>query len=300
MGGPVDSTFTVRSELVKDVALNEMPASLTVNGASHGLTAAEVGPANPTGSAFASDLNSIEISGGGTNALGNADQFAFFHRTVEGDFDARVRVRAIVGSDRLESYAKALLVARETAAAGSAGVLVFATTPTPGDDSTGTTIRNASGAQAAALGSVLVPNGIPSAWLRITRTGNAFTTYRGTDGTTWTAFGTTNLALSSSMLVGMGANSHRGGRVVTAVFGDFSIIQAPAQPTILNPTYAGGSFSGSFQTQNGFSYRVVYKDDLSAATWSLLTTIPGNGAVQPFSDFSPSPNQRFYRIEILP
>jgi uncharacterized repeat protein (TIGR01451 family) len=62
----------------------------------------------------------------------------------------------------------------------------------------------------------------------------------------------------------------------------------------------GTSFGGSIQTQPGVTYQVQYKDDLNAATWTLLQTIDGDGAVKPFSDPAPTASSRFYRIIIVP
>jgi hypothetical protein len=63
-------------------------------------------------------------------------------------------------------------------------------------------------------------------------------------------------------------------------------------------TYAAGSFSASFQTQNGVTYTIQYKDDLNAASWSTLTTIPGDGAVKSFTDPGAAVAQRFYQVSV--
>ena len=65
-------------------------------------------------------------------------------------------------------------------------------------------------------------------------------------------------------------------------------------PTLVNSAYSGGSFSASFQTEAGFSYRVQYKDDLNAADWTDLTTINGDGTIKPVLDAASG--SRFYRV----
>jgi hypothetical protein len=59
---------------------------------------------------------------------------------------------------------------------------------------------------------------------------------------------------------------------------------------------SGGTFSAGFQTANGVNYRIEYKDDLNNLTWSLLTTISGDGTVKTFTDPGPLPPMRYYRI----
>ncbi len=65
-------------------------------------------------------------------------------------------------------------------------------------------------------------------------------------------------------------------------------------------SFGGTSFSGSFQTANGVNYAVEYKNDLSAPTWTLLTTIVGDGTVKTFTDPGPLPPVRFYQVRPTP
>jgi uncharacterized repeat protein (TIGR01451 family) len=60
----------------------------------------------------------------------------------------------------------------------------------------------------------------------------------------------------------------------------------------------GASFTGAFQSLNGLTYIVEYKDDLSAATWTFLDSIPGDGSVMTFTDPGPLPPARFYQVRI--
>jgi len=138
----------------------------------------------------------------------------------------------------------------------------------------------------------------PNAWLRITRAGDTFTTFRSANGTDWSALGSITVAMGPTALVGAGVTSHRNGRLAAATFSDFSITQSAAQPTITSLAYTAGSFSGSFLSQNGFNYVVQYKDELNASTWQTLTTIPGDGTVKSFTDPSPAGTQRFYQVSV--
>jgi hypothetical protein len=81
-----------------------------------------------------------------------------------------------------------------------------------------------------------------------------------------------------------------------------TIIVQVVRPTFVSgsASYGGGTFSASFQTVAGVNYRVEYKDDLNALTWSLLTTIVGDGTVKTFSDPGPLPPMRYYQIVPVP
>jgi hypothetical protein len=46
------------------------------------------------------------------------------------------------------------------------------------------------------------------------------------------------------------------------------------------------------------TYTVQYKDDLNAPSWTTLTTVTGDGAVQSFTDPGPAQPQRFYNVII--
>jgi len=287
--------------IVTDVAdlLNQAIPSpgQTISGRNFGLVGVDIGALSPAGSSFGLDGNSFQLTGGGTVIAGTADQLRFAYKSVSGDFDARVRVTALTGTwDHLESTAKAVLAARETTDTAAGNVTVYVTPLAPSDDSVGTTVRTNATLATGNLGPVVVPSGLPSGWMRITRAGNLFTSYRSSNGTDWTTLGSISLNYGPTMLVGAGVNSHRALRVVTGTFSDFSISQSP---TIVNLAFSAGSFSGSFLTVAGKSYRVEYKDQFSDADWQLLTTIDGDGTVKSFTDSGAVGPQRFYRV-VLP
>ena len=77
---------------------------------------------------------------------------------------------------------------------------------------------------------------------------------------------------------------------------------APPSPNITSFTGAGtGTVTIGFTTAiKGASYQVQYKDDLTAASWSILsTTVVTTPGPVTINDTNPSPSQRFYRIVIL-
>ena len=57
---------------------------------------------------------------------------------------------------------------------------------------------------------------------------------------------------------------------------------------------SGGNVIISFPTQAGVVYRVFYRDNLTAGSWTLLTTVLGDGAVKSVNDPSTA-TRRFYK-----
>ena len=197
------------------------------------LSGVDVGALNPAGSEAACAGSTVQVTGGGLDVAGTADLHRFAYRTVDGDFDARVRVSALVGvPDHLETTAKALLLARAGVSNSSANVNVYVTPLTPGDNSVASQVRATNGGTMAALGAAFTPGGLPNAWLRLKRVGNVFSTLRSPNGVSWVQMGSINLpTMPVSMSVGMGVTSHRAGKPVTGTFNNFTL--APGTPAVV-------------------------------------------------------------------
>jgi hypothetical protein len=84
---------------------------------------------------------------------------------------------------------------------------------------------------------------------------------------------------------------------VSIVDGYYTCCTPLVAPVILNPQVSadGLSLNFSFQTANGQTYSVQYKDDLNDPSWTTLQALTGDGTMQQISDSLTSP-QRFYRI----
>lgn len=80
-----------------------------------------------------------------------------------------------------------------------------------------------------------------------------------------------------------------------------NVLGLPPSPLISNMTIeAGDTLSFSFPTLRGRTYQIQYKDDLSAANWSVLgPNYIGNGSQALVADDLSSSPQRFYRIILL-
>jgi hypothetical protein len=79
----------------------------------------------------------------------------------------------------------------------------------------------------------------------------------------------------------------------------FFMLAATTPDVILTATRSGGNIVISFPTQNGHSYQVEYKNNLSDPGWTPLgSAIAGNGSVQSASDSIGGRSARFYRIHV--
>ena len=307
LNSAIAGAFTVSVDLgisIPDLVGNVLDqATSLVKGRVAGLTVVAVGAVNVPGNVFSCAPKAVILTAGGIDLGSTADVLQFAYQTMTGDFDAQVRVDSLVGNSRSESVAKAILTARESTANNSAAVNVFVTPPAPGNETVSSSFRRVTAVATNTLGATLVGNSVPR-WMRIQRVGNTFTSLTSTDGTTWVTLGSSNVALSATMLVGVGAASHRPVTVAVpnpTVTASFSGLQIASLPLIFATAYSGGSFSARLATATGFEYPIEFKDSLAPGPWTLLTTLLGDGSVQGFTDPGPvSPTDtRFYRARVV-
>ena len=80
----------------------------------------------------------------------------------------------------------------------------------------------------------------------------------------------------------------------------FTIAVVPP-PRVLSGTFTNGAVQVTWTTYPGKTYRVQYKDDLKASSWTPLgSDSVAAGYVLSVTDSSPSSRQRFYRLQVLP
>ena len=292
-------TFPVTVSFVFDRTGNSISPPAEFTGTRSALTSTPVGALNPAAGVVSSCASNVFVITAGGLDLGAADdEMQFLHRTVEGDFDARVRVVSLERGDRLETTSKAILAARAGTEANAAAVNVFITPSYPADNNVVSSVRPDSGGTTTNILGGAAGNGLPNAWLRITREGDLFTTYRSTNGTDWVQLGTATVTMGPSAVVGMGVVSHRNGRTVTGTFTDFQTGQPSTQPQIVNSRYNGTSFTASFDTRPGVTYLVQYNNDLNTSNWQTLATVTGDGNPYTINDAGPLPARRFYRVRV--
>jgi hypothetical protein len=293
LANPVSDAFRIQVAAIPDLAAVTIE-TVVLSGRVLGFAGEDINAPAVAGSHYTCDGSTFVITGGGTNIAGAADQLHFVYSPVQGDFDVKVHVSDLTIGN---VYARAMLMVRESTAPGSRHATLSVNAPQPGRNLGEPLARGTTGGGTAGWGANFSPAGIP-VWLRITRLGNTLTGYRGTDGVNWTQASQASIALPVTLLVGLGVNSLDATTLTTGTFSDFRIDWLTPAPAIMNPVYNAGMFSGSFSTVSGLSYKVQYKDDLSSLSWTLLTTLGGNGSMVPFTDPGPASltGQRVYRV----
>ena len=171
------------------------------------------------------------VNASGADIGGTADEFRFVYREVTGDASITVRVRSQENND---AWAKAGVMFRESLAADSRHALA-ATTPLMItlfliQSSNGIGFRwrsNTGGATSESAWSGSTAHVAPY-YLRLTRSGDAFTAERSANGSTWTQVGATQtIAMAPTIYVGLANTSRQDGTINTSTFDNVSIIAAP-------------------------------------------------------------------------
>lgn len=165
--------------------------------------------------------NTYTVTGAGTDIWNASDNFEFGSRALTGDCTVIARVSSMTvtsGTGAINISAKAGLMVRESLAANSKFVDVVMT---PGTNGALMQNRSATGASAVQSGQVSTAR-LPQ-WLKLVRSGNNFTGYCSTNGTTWSQIGATvSVPMNQALYVGFAVTAHNNNQAVTAVFDNVS------------------------------------------------------------------------------
>lgn len=156
----------------------------------------------------------LDVSAGGSDLGGTADQGEFFWVQRTGDFDVRVRVAGLTLAD---AWSEAGLMVRENLTAGARAASVMAT---PSISGCYFQVRTNANGPTGMTG--YFPVNYPQTWLRLKRVGSMFTGFAGLDGRHWMSLSTATLSLPTTVHLGLAAASHNTNQLTTAAFRDFS------------------------------------------------------------------------------
>ncbi|HET8707717.1 MAG TPA: hypothetical protein VFM46_15550, partial [Pseudomonadales bacterium] len=136
--------------------------------------------------------NVMTLKGAGTN-LATTDDFSFFNRYITGNFTATFRVSGLTATATSASVG---WMARESLAAQSAYVWMRTI---PKSTTVGMRYRTTATATATDKNTTGVSTPI---WIRLVRSGNTFTGYTSTNGTTWTSRASFSVTQANSLYLG--------------------------------------------------------------------------------------------------
>lgn len=197
-------------------------------------TSGDIGDTGRPGFVSLSSPNSFTLNGAGQNITSSTTDALFYaYRTLSGDGQIVAR---ITGLQRYYGNRAGVMI-RESLTAGSnyASVVVRPAgniTPPEGADFR---IRDAAGTKPRNLASrnFAMPN-----WIRLARSGNAFTASTSTDGANWTTLGTATIPMGVNVYIGTSVASAQHGVWTTASFDNVSVTAGstttpPAASTIV-------------------------------------------------------------------
>jgi len=168
-------------------------------------------PVTPGNATTVTSGSAWDVSAAGTDIFSTSDQFRFLHQQRTGtSWTISARVNAL---DPVDPFTKAGLMVRESLAANSKNV--FAAVTPSGYRSTS---RSTTGGSTASVAGAAVS--FPNAWVRMTRSGDTYTTFSSTDGSTWTQIGQVTVSLGNTVYVGFGVVSKNVTTLATAQFRD--------------------------------------------------------------------------------
>ncbi len=276
---------------------------VTLSGADVGVGTAHVqitdnSAAQPVGGAW----TDTEISTGGfarsiggaygmTNSNGSlggtSDACRFICQQMSGDFDFVARVAAL--DNITGGTGKAGVMARASTSADSPNVAALTTSANSDYEQR----RLTTGAATTTAGTAT--NLVPPQWLRVARVGNAFTTYRSTDGVTWTQMGTGSIIMTDPIYVGITYSSTTTDIPGCAIFDSLKNYPAgvPAAPAGLAATVTGSNVSLAWTAVPSITGYKLERGDV-LGNWTQIAA-PAAGATS-YSDSSLTSGQYLYHL----
>jgi regulation of enolase protein 1 (concanavalin A-like superfamily) len=192
----------------------------------------DIGSPSPAGT-YTESSGAVTMTAGGADIWGTSDQFQFAYVPITGNATLTARVVSLANTN---INAKAGVMIRNTLDANSANVATLVTA------ANGINLAYRSSAGGSSSETKITGLAAPY-WVRIVRSDSSFSSYRSSDGTTWTQIGTTRtISMNSTVYVGLALTSHANGTATTAVFDNISLSgTADAAPTVANPASASAN-----------------------------------------------------------
>ena len=246
-------------------------------------TDSDIGSAGLAGNAnYANGV--FTVTGAGAQIYGTADAFHFVYQPLSGDGTIVARLVSVQGGS---AYAAPGVMIRETLTAGS-------TNAETADWAASSAIyfdaRTSTGASTTPYASV--SETLPY-WVKVSRSGNSFSSYTSMDGVNWTQRGTSQtINMAQNVYVGLAVNSGSASALATATFDNVSVSSASAPAPVITSVSATTGSIGSqvaisgtgFGGSQGNSVVLLNGTAVTINTWSgtsISITIPGGATSGP-------------------
>lgn len=227
----------------------------------------DIGNVAAAGNASASN-GTFTITGSGADIWNRADEFHYVYQTLSGDGEIVGQVTEIANTD---AWAKAGLMFRETLAANAKHASVFVT------PSRGVSFqrRTTTGSTSQSTGS----SGNKPVWLKVTRAGNTFTSFKSLDGTNWKQIGSATVDMNADIFVGLAVTAHKDGALNTSVFKNVSVnSNGNFKPIVLEAeaaTVSGGKIATDHSGFTGSGFVDYINSNSDYTEWSVK--VPSSG-----------------------
>ena len=202
-----------------------MDTTTSANTLPDGQVAVDIGSPLPAGTTTHAN-GTYAITAGGADIWGTTDQFRFVYRPFTGDVDIRARVNSL---EAVDAHSKAGVMIRGALTANAPYAYSFIS------GTAGSTFEWRLATGSASGGAPYTPGTAPT-WVRLVRTGSRFDSFRSSDGQTWTLIESIDIALPSTVYVGMAVTSHNSGVATTAAIANLSVSAPVTPPTNGAPT----------------------------------------------------------------
>jgi hypothetical protein len=205
------------------------------------------------------------VSSSGADIWANSDGFHFLYQLWKGDGEIVARV---LSQDKSDPWAKSGVMIRETLEAESRHVMT-AVTPENGvlfmqrSQNAGPTAADSGGASDGAV------------WLKLSRQGNAFASFRSADGQTWQWLGTEEVNLPDELYFGLAVNSHDNSSLATATFGNVSVRKLSSDGKSTNRKTGTGTGLLATYYDSASGHSVTRVDPQVDFDWGLESPLEG-------------------------
>jgi hypothetical protein len=294
--GLADTSRT--TSLVNNTTFDTVYFTSGTAGLPPGWASQDVGAVGQAGNAGFDGAGTFYLGGAGADIGDPADGFRYAYQTLTGDGDLLARVAS---QDYTDDAAKAGVMIRASLAADAPQALM-AVTPANGalfqyrTDPGGGSSTTAAPDQAAPL------------YVDIARAGTTVTGSYSTDLVNWTALGSVDIALGSTVYIGLAVTSHNDGVVGNAAFDTVTATGligplAGTYNTLAIPDGLGlslGAGTGITLNWNDVSGSTGYAVERSGdgATWAQIGTTAAG--VTTYDDNNPAGSHRYYyRVSAL-
>ncbi|HXI70040.1 MAG TPA: MBG domain-containing protein [Verrucomicrobiae bacterium] len=183
-------------------------------------TSGDIGPVGVLGGATIDDsTGTFTVSGSGPDIWSSNDAFQFVDQPLYGNGQIVARV---VSVQNTAPWAKAGVMVRDTESANSINALLFVS-PTNGVSFQGRSITGGSSSTFQTTTGIGTPR-----WLKLIRSGSSLSAYQSSNGSSWTAVGTTQtITMSTNAWIGLAVGSRTNSVLNTSTFDNVTVTPTP-------------------------------------------------------------------------